>query len=289
MNRTQKLTEILANLQLVVSDLIPVIVAYQLTLKWNQHSGKCWDMEKNPWGIINDGSYLYVCIRESDKIIKYHNNDVILYTLMLTEPSGIDYNQKEGRLYIASREYVTVLNTNFIEINSWKIKVNTLNFYRCIKVDGNRIFLAVDDNQIYIFNKNGTLLEKWGVPEGSSKPGEFEDPRGIEIDKECVYIVDGGNHRIQKFTKEGKYIHHWGTQGTEKGQFYFPNSIYSELFENLIYIGDSASVQSYLKTNPTKFIQRITNRCSSALFISVMNDRLYICDCGHTRIQVFER
>jgi len=95
MNRTQKLTEILANLQLVVSDLIPVIVAYQLTLKWNQHSGKCWDMEKNPWGIINDGSYLYVCIRESDKIIKYHNNDVILYTLMLTEPSGIDYNKKK--------------------------------------------------------------------------------------------------------------------------------------------------------------------------------------------------
>jgi hypothetical protein len=36
-----------------------------------------------------------------------------------------------------------------------------------------------------------------------------------------VYILDGGNNRIQKFTSDGKFITKWGSQGSGDGQFRF--------------------------------------------------------------------
>ena len=34
-----------------------------------------------------------------------------------------------------------------------------------------------------------------------------------------MYVADQGNHRIQVFTKEGKYLSQWGQHGTLPGQF----------------------------------------------------------------------
>jgi hypothetical protein len=37
-----------------------------------------------------------------------------------------------------------------------------------------------------------------------------------------IYVVDAGNHRIQKFTNNGEFIATWGTRGTNEGQFICP-------------------------------------------------------------------
>ena len=40
-----------------------------------------------------------------------------------------------------------------------------------------------------------------------------------------IYVVDAGNHQIQKFTNNGEFITTWGTRGTNEGQFICPCDI----------------------------------------------------------------
>ena len=40
-----------------------------------------------------------------------------------------------------------------------------------------------------------------------------------------MYVSDTGNHRVEKFDKEGNFITQWGGFGNGKGQFNFPYGI----------------------------------------------------------------
>jgi uncharacterized protein (TIGR03663 family) len=54
-----------------------------------------------------------------------------------------------------------------------------------------------------------TSVSAWG---GSGMgEGRFNNPRNIAIGPDgSVYVADGGNHRIQKFTADGEYVTAWG-------------------------------------------------------------------------------
>jgi hypothetical protein len=48
-------------------------------------------------------------------------------------------------------------------------------------------------------------LMQWGTQGAGA--GEFESPQGMAIDGNgFVYVVDTGNHRIQKFTTSGAFV-----------------------------------------------------------------------------------
>ncbi len=57
---------------------------------------------------------------------------------------------------------------------------------------------------------------------GPNNPDGFGRPTGIAVDSQSnVYIVDGSNHRIQKFDTNGKLLTSWGSYGDGQGQFMF--------------------------------------------------------------------
>lgn len=54
----------------------------------------------------------------------------------------------------------------------------------------------------------------------------FHIPTDIAIDSQGnIYILDSGNHRIQKFNSDGKYMATFGRKGQGPAEFYFPVSI----------------------------------------------------------------
>ncbi|MFQ5940890.1 MAG: 6-bladed beta-propeller, partial [Nitrososphaerales archaeon] len=68
------------------------------------------------------------------------------------------------------------------------------------------------------------FIAKWGSK--GSGDGEFNFPSGVGIDSsDNVYVVDISNHRIQKFTNDGKFIAKWGSKGSGDGEFNFPKGI----------------------------------------------------------------
>src|SRR5262249_3360582 len=43
------------------------------------------------------------------------------------------------------------------------------------------------------------------------EPGEFQYPRGLALDRAgALYVADWGNHRIQRFTREGRFLDEFG-------------------------------------------------------------------------------
>jgi sugar lactone lactonase YvrE len=54
-------------------------------------------------------------------------------------------------------------------------------------------------------DKDGNWLMSWG--ERGKEPGQFNTPHSIAVDaNDNVYVADRGNHRIQVFDKDGKFL-----------------------------------------------------------------------------------
>ena len=71
-------------------------------------------------------------------------------------------------------------------------------------------------------------------------PGEFNLPRDAVVGADgLLYVVDGGNFRVQIFDTEGKFVKIIGAIGRQSGQFSRPKEIAADTQGN-IYVADSA-------------------------------------------------
>jgi hypothetical protein len=64
------------------------------------------------------------------------------------------------------------------------------------------------------FDRNGKFLLDWGqkgIPPNDRRPGYFNNVHGIAVDWQTrrVFVNDRGNHRIQVFDENGKYLYEW--------------------------------------------------------------------------------
>lgn len=67
--------------------------------------------------------------------------------------------------------------------------------------------------------------------------GQFNGPTDIAIDPTgYIYVVDSGNHRIQKFDSAGRFVSKWGTKGSGDGQFETPVSIALDSSGKVVYV-----------------------------------------------------
>jgi sugar lactone lactonase YvrE len=66
----------------------------------------------------------------------------------------------------------------------------------------------------------------------------FYMPAGMALDSRGnLYILDAGNHRVQKFSPEGKYIASFGRQGQGPGDFSYPDAIDIDA-EDMVWVSD---------------------------------------------------
>jgi len=58
------------------------------------------------------------------------------------------------------------------------------------------------------FDKDGNFLTSWGSK--GTGPGQFQVPHAIAVDRtRRVFVADRGNHRVQIFDQNGKFILQW--------------------------------------------------------------------------------
>lgn len=70
------------------------------------------------------------------------------------------------------------------------------------------------------------LVRTIGALEAEDDNFAFYFPSDIALDSEGnLYILDSGNHRVQKFSPEGQYITTIGNQGQGPGEFVYPLSL----------------------------------------------------------------
>lgn len=111
--------------------------------------------------------------------------------------------------------------------------------------DGTRLYavdiggVQSDNHRVRIFDaRSGELLGDIG--KRGSSPGTFNLPRDLAVGKdERLYVVDGGNFRVQVFDRDGKFIKSFGKVGKQLGDFARPKEIAADR-EGNVYVADTA-------------------------------------------------
>lgn len=83
------------------------------------------------------------------------------------------------------------------------------------------------------------LVRRIGELETEDENIAFHIPSDIAIDDQGnIYVLDAGNHRIQKFDPEGKYLATFGRRGQGPAEFYMPSSLDLD-YQGYMYVSDS--------------------------------------------------
>ena len=138
-----------------------------------------------------------------------------------------------------------------------------------------------------------------GVPGQTSRGsggGELNSPSGLAFDKEDnLLIVDSLNHRIQRFTKEGRFLASWGSHGRAEGEFNLPWGITVDRQDD-VYVADwkNARVQKftpggeYLATFGGPETGEGELQLPSDVAVDDEGD-IYVTDWGNDRLNIYAR
>jgi len=170
-----------------------------------------------------------------------------------------------------------------------------------VKVDkeGKRAY-AVDiagvestNHRVRVFDaQTGKLL--FDIGHRGSGSGEFNLPRAVAIGKDKLYVVDGGNFRIQVFDMEGKFIKTFGDIGKQMGSFGRPKEADTDADGN-VYVIDTSFGNFQIFNPEGQLLMFVGQRGDSGpgnfslpAGITVdENGRVYVTDQVLDNVQVF--
>lgn len=176
------------------------------------------------------------------------NNEKLSDSQRLVKPIGISVDGA-GNLFVAdaTRKFIMVYDRdgNFLrkfggpDLFSRLTSVSVDNKgERAYVVDIGGSQSAGVYHRILVFNaKTGENLFNFG--KRGSGPGEFNLPRSVAVGKDKLYVVDGGNFRIQVFDMNGNFLKSFGEVGKNLGNFARPKEASTDKDGNL-YVIDSA-------------------------------------------------
>jgi sugar lactone lactonase YvrE len=81
--------------------------------------------------------------------------------------------------------------------------------------DGSLYVVDMGNSRIQHLSSQGEVLQVWGTRyegEGPAPNGQFTEPWDVAVGVDgSVFVADTWNHRVQKFTADGKFVTAWGT------------------------------------------------------------------------------
>lgn len=165
----------------------------------------------------------------------------------LVMPLGMD-TDGQGNLYVVdgTTKRVTVYNRDGKFLRSiagptWFNKPAGL----AVDPEGRRVYVVdiggvkTQEHRVRVFDaQNGEHLLDFG--KRGAEPGELNLPRDIAVAPDgLLYVVDGGNFRVQKFREDGTLVSVFGGIGRRSGQFSRPKEVAVDQIGN-VYVVDAA-------------------------------------------------
>ncbi len=143
----------------------------------------------------------------------------------------------------------------------------------------NQIFLITDDS-------------KYATPFQTSI--ELDQPTGIALDNERLYVVNTLQHEILAFDLEGQLLFRFGRRGAGAGEFNFPTMIWSEPSTRKLWVTDSLNFRIQQFDHNGRFISTFGRPGDATGDLprpkGVATDRhgnLYVLDSLHNSMQIF--
>ena len=158
--------------------------------------------------------------------------------------------------------------------------------------------IAVDDtDNIYVssehklqkFTSSGELIKCIG--RSGSKEGEFNDPRGVTIHSNQVYVCDQGNHRIQVFDLDLNFIGSIGSRGSGRGEFDSPHDVAFDTTGNM-YLVEINNNRGQVMDSSGQFIRMFGQEGEGKLrgptALHIADKYVYVSEWSNNRIAVYE-
>jgi DNA-binding beta-propeller fold protein YncE len=139
-----------------------------------------------------------------------------------------------------------------------------------------------------------SLTAEWG--EYGVLNGQFKYPCMVAVDGPGhVYVVDQHNHRMQKFSADGKFLQSWGSFGDGHGQFNYPFGIAVDS-NGAVYVSDMDNHRVQKFSTRGEF-RKMTGgygtengRFKHPYGIAIdKNGVIYVIDTLNYRVQEFDR
>ena len=162
-----------------------------------------------------------------------------------------------------------------------------------VDTDGNLFCSDEHLNTIFIYGKDGDLLDKWGTR--GNGDGQFNGPSGIAFNTDDeLYVVDSGNSRIVRFMKDGEFVSQWGGRGCGTGQFADPWGITVDSHGN-VYVADWGNNRIQKFSSDGEYILSFGDELPDTLSLTRPSDvavdsdgDVYVVDWGNKRVQIFD-
>ncbi|OGS92248.1 MAG: 6-bladed beta-propeller [Gallionellales bacterium GWA2_60_18] len=169
---------------------------------------------------------------------------------LLSKPIGIDVDHT-GTLYVADASAKAIMiydrDGKFLRKIASPKSEKLFDRLTSVSVDpeGKRLYVvdiggvSSTNHRVMVFDAlSGEHLSDIG--KRGNGPGEFNLPRDVAVGKDGrLYVVDGGNFRVQIFDAGGKYLQSFGSVGKQLGNFARPKEIATDP-EGNVYVIDSA-------------------------------------------------
>ncbi|MCD4674063.1 MAG: glycosyltransferase family 39 protein [Anaerolineaceae bacterium] len=169
-----------------------------------------------------------------------------------------------------------------------------------IASDGSMYVADSRNHRIQHYAQDGTLLHSWGSfadrASGDAPGGTFNEPWGVAVGPDdSIYVADTWNHRVQKFTKEGKFVTAWGEFGQAENEYAFwgPRDVAVD-GEGRVYVTDTGNKRVVVFDADGKHLSSFGSVGFELGFfdepvgIAVDADgKVYVADTWNQRVQIF--
>ena len=144
--------------------------------------------------------------------------------------------------------------------------------------EGGNIYVSCPD-KLLKFNSNHKLVD--------CVDGEFDDPRGMAIYQDRLYVSDRKNNRIQVFELDLKHFQSIGCHGKGKGEFVEPFDVTFDADGNM-YVAEYVNnrVQVLNPSGDSRMIGE--GEIGSPSGVHVARGKLFVCDYKDDCIVVYD-
>jgi DNA-binding beta-propeller fold protein YncE len=221
----------------------------------------------------------------------------------LFKPMGLDVD-RDGNLYVcdATMKHVVVFDRDGKYLRTLGHRdLFSRPAGLAVDPDGKKVFVVdtggvnSDWHRVVVLNaQTGEFL--YNISQRGDKEGELNLPRDATIATDSnLYIVDGGNFRVQVFTQQGEFIRSFGEIGRRGGQFSRPKGIGSDKDGN-VYVADAAFGNFQIFNPAGQLLLAVGNRDSRPGPANFMlpagldvdeDGRVYMVDQYFRKIDVF--
>lgn len=152
-------------------------------------------------------------------------------------------------------------------------------------------------HKVVVLDAEETLQFTLGTGEKGMQPGQLAEPHFITVNgRGEIFVADTFNARIQKFTREGKFIKAWGRIGTGAGEYLHNGYLARIDVDGLghVYVRefDGGRIQKY--TESGDYVATFSRRgvapgeLDEGYGLSVIDGKLYCPDTFESRVQIFD-